>query len=294
MRRVTVPAALADRPFTVADAAAHGVTGDQLRSPAWRQVFRTVWVAANVPDTRQLRLAAARLILPERAVACGLTAAWLWGVDVRRLDDFDVHVSFAKGERIRKRRGLEVCQETLAAEDVCVVQGLHITTPLRTVFDCLRWLRGAERLVVADALTHTGQVTLSELRGYFASKRRLRNLRRGEALLDLVEPKSESPMETRLRVLLIEWQLPRPEAQWKVYDRAGNHVGRLDLAYPGVSLAVEYDGAEHWKQRREDDRRRDAIRALDWEVQVYSADDIFLTPEATVAAVARALRTRAA
>ena len=166
------------------------------------------------------------------------------------------------------------------------------TTPLRTAFDCLRWLRGSERIVVADALTHAQLVSLDELRTYFASKRRLRNLRIGEALLDSVDPKSESPMETRTRIVLTDGGLPRPEAQWEIRTPAGVFVARADLAYPEHKVAVEYDGAWHWKQRRADDRRRAAMRALGWEVLVFDADDIYGNPGRVVAEVAAALRSR--
>lgn len=199
--------------------------------------------------------------------------------DVRRIDDLDVHAGFAEGQRIRKRPGLAVCQETLAVADIVRIGDVQVTTPLRTVFDCLRWLRGTDRLVVADCLTHRGLVSVDELAEYFAGKRRLRNLRIGERLLEHIEFLTESPMETRLRLLLIEHGLPRPEAQHVVRDAAGGFLG--------------YDGADHWKQRREDDRRRTAIRANGWEVYVYSADDVFRTPEQTANEVRRALRNKA-
>lgn len=294
MRRPTVPPALADRPFTSEQAAIHGLTGDMLRSDAWRQLFYRVWVHAELEDCRELRYDAARLVLPPHAVACGLTAAWLCGVDVRRLDDLDVDVSFPKGKRVRPQPGLSIRQETLDATDIMEVDGLLVTTPLRTAFDCLRWLVGHQRLVVADALTHAGLVDVEELRAYFAGKRRLRNLRRGEALLDLVEPKCESPMETRLRLVLHDFGLPRPEPQWEVRDAADFLLGRLDFAYPNAKVGVEYDGAWHWKQRRADDRRRDAIRRLDWTVLVFSADEIFGSPAMTAAAVRNALQPAAA
>ena len=94
-------------------------------------------------------------------------------------------------------------------------------------------------------------------------------------------------METRLRVVLIDGGLPRPKPQHVVRTPSGAFVGRLDLAYPEARLAVEYDGADHWKQRREDDRRRTAVRAQDWEVLVYSADDVYKTPIETAQEVAR-------
>src|SRR4051794_749286 len=292
MRRATVPDGLRDRPFTLDMASAAGITPSCLQAAPWKSVLRTVWVHQEVPDSRELRLAAARLVIPEYGVLCGLTAAWVLGVDVRREGDLDVHVGFAKGRRIRKRDGLEVCQETLDEGDWCLIDGVRVTTPLRTAFDCLRWLHRAEPVVVADALTHAGLVSLDELRAYFASKRRLRNLRIGEALLDLVDPKSESPMETRTRLVIIAGGLPRPESQWEIRTPAGTFVARADFAYPEHKVAVEYDGAWHWSQRRADDRRRDAMRALGWVVLVYDADDIYGDPDRVVAEVAAALRSR--
>ncbi|HET6908102.1 MAG TPA: DUF559 domain-containing protein [Mycobacteriales bacterium] len=257
-------------------------------------MFRGVWVHVSLPDTRELRLAAAKLLLPDRAVLCELTAAWVHGADVRRVDDLDLHVGFPPGTRIRNQAGLVVCQETLAPSDILVVDGVRVTTPVRTAFDCLRLLRGMERLVVADALTQLQRVTVEEIAAYFAGQRRRRNLRIGAALVDQIEPLSESPMESRLRLVLIAGDLPRPTAQYEVRRADGGFVGRVDLAYPELKIAIEYDGAWHWKQRREDDRRRAALRALGWDVLVYSADDIYGTPDNVVAEVraARAARGR--
>jgi hypothetical protein len=294
MSTARIPAELTTAPFDREMAHAVGVTDRMLRGAPWRQVFTGVWVHDALVDTRDLRLQAARLLIPPCGVLCGLTAAWVLGVDVRRLNDLDVHVGFPKGKRIRKRPGLAVCQETLDPGDILMIDGVAITTSLRTAFDCLRWLQRVEGVVVADALTHAGLVTVSEIAAYFAGKRRLRNLRIGERLVEFVEPLTESPMETRLRMLLIDAGLPRPVPQHEVRDRLNRLVGRLDLAYPEARLAVEYDGADHWKQRREDDRRRAAIRACDWEVCVFSADDVYLTPDATARYVRDLLRTRAA
>lgn len=244
-----------------------------------------------MPDSREMRLAAATLVIPPRGVLVGLTAAWVYGADVRRDGDLDVHAGFPEGTRIRGRPGLVVSQETLAPSDIWVISGMSVTSPVRTAFDCLRLLKGAERLVVADALTHLRRTTVEELRRYFAGQRRLRNLRVAELLLDDIEPKSESPMETRLRVGLVGCGLPRPEAQVDVFSSGGAFIGRVDLAYVDARLAVEYDGAWHWERRRQDDRRRAALRAAGWEVLVFSAEDL-KTTDLVAAQVRAALRGR--
>lgn len=279
-------------PFSRAQANAYGVTDAALQGRPWQPVLRGVWKHESVPDDRATRLSAARLVVPERGVFVNLTAAWLHGADVRRMGDLDVHVGFPPGRRIRAQRFLVVTQETLGADDVTMVDGLAVTTPTRTAFDGLRLLRGAERLVVADAMCHLGLTSVPELRAYFGSRGRLRNLRIGEQLVDLVEPLAESPMETRLRVALVDGGLPRPAVQYDVFAPSGGFVARLDLAYPVERAAVEFDGAWHWERRRDDDRRRDRLRALGWDVLVFSAEDL-RTPEVVAARVAAALRRRA-
>jgi very-short-patch-repair endonuclease len=279
---------LASAPFTKAQALQYGVTPSALRSAPWRRVFWGIWVHESVPDTCEIRLAAARLAIPDHAVVCEATAAWLYGADVRAPDDVSICVSYPPGQRRRPQPGLVVKEEMLGPGDVVSVRGVRLTSPVRTAFDCLRLLRGAEGLVVADALTHLGFVTLAELRAYFAAARRRRNLRVGERLLELVEPLVESPMETRMRWQLIRSGLPIPVAQYEVRDRTGRFVARLDFAYPALKVAMEFDGSWHWSQRREDDRRRHRLRELGWTVLVFSADDVYGDPIGMAAAVIRA------
>ena len=50
--------------------------------------------------------------------------------------------------------------------------------------------------------------------------------------IELADAMSESPMETRLRLLLVLNGLPRPIAQAQLHDRAGLFIARTDLYYP--------------------------------------------------------------
>jgi hypothetical protein len=289
-----VPPELRTGPFTWATAQRAGFTKHQLRTSQFRHVFREVWCHVDVPDDRQTRLAAARLVIAPRGILCGLTAAWVHGADVRREDDLDVHVAYPPGRRRRNRPGVKVSQETLSADDACVIDGVWVTTPVRTVFDCLRLLPDPLGLVVADALTHLGLTSVESLGVYFAGQRRLRNLRVAERLVADVEPLSESPMETRTRVRLVRVGLPRPVAQHVVRDQADRFVARLDLAYPHLKIAIEYDGAWHWESRMADERRRARLRELGWTVIVVSAEDLKDGASTLIQQVAAALRRAAA
>lgn len=292
VRYARVPEALRDAPFTTATAAAHGITPSALRSQVWRHVFRAVWVHESVPDTRDVRLAAVRLVLGEDAFVCGLTAAWLYGIDVQDRRGDLVWVGYQARRRCRQRPGCLVREITVTPEDLACWSGVVVTSPVRTAFDCARWLSTVEGVVVGDALVHAGLLTVDALARYGSEHRPLRNIRRLDQALNLIDPAAESPMETRLRLLLVRSGLPRPVSQHVVRDHVGAFVARLDLAFPEELVAVEYDGSLHWRQRRADDRRRDGLRALGWTVIVASAEDYYEAPEALTAMVRRALARR--
>src|SRR6476646_378188 len=108
---VEIPLQLCGRPFSWYEAQQAGLTRHQLRTSAFRHVFREVWVPADVPDGRDCRLAATKLVTPPHAVLRGLTAAWIYGADVRQESDLDVDVGYPPGKRRRKRPGVQVGEE---------------------------------------------------------------------------------------------------------------------------------------------------------------------------------------
>jgi hypothetical protein len=257
-----VPEQLRLAPFTTARAASYGITRTALKGAQWRHVFREVWVHVDVPDTRETRLDAVHLVLGVGAFVCGLTAAWIYGIEVQDRRGELVWVGCRTTHRLRTRAGCLVREITVEGSDLQVVNGITITTELRTVFDCSRWLSLIEAVVVADAIAHTGAITPADLAAYTAAHRGLRGVRQLDEVLEQIEPLSESPMETRVRLRMVQSGLPRPQAQIIVTNALGEFVARADLGYDEHRLIIEYDGSQHWEQRRADDLRRDAIRRL--------------------------------
>src|SRR5699024_3068884 len=84
--------------------------------------------------------------------------------------------------------------------------------------------------------------------------------------LDAAEPRSGSPMESRVRLIIVAGGLPRPVAQFEVFDEAGLFAGRVDLAYPEHRLGIEYEGAYHrgTEAFQRDLRRMNRLRAAGW------------------------------
>lgn len=85
-------------------------------------------------------------------------------------------------------------------------------------------------------------------------------------LIALADERAESPMESEARLVMLDGGLPAPELQYEVID--GNGQGRrLDFAWPGQRIAVEYDSLD-WHGSpdalRDDRRRTAALMDIGW------------------------------
>jgi len=104
-----------------------------------------------------------------------------------------------------------------------------------------------------------------------------------------VEPAAESPMESRLRMLLVLAGLPRPEAQVEIRDHFLRFLGRPDLYYREPRLALEYDGGIHREQLAEDNRRQNRLVDSGVRLLRFTAGDIYNSPDLIVTMVRKAL-----
>jgi very-short-patch-repair endonuclease len=253
-------------------------------------VIYGVWAHKDLPDTKETRFAALELVLTERTFVCGPTAAWAgFDIDIQDPRSNLLWVGHTSDTWLKPRSGFLIRELSLDPTDVQIFRGTRMTTWLRTAFDCARWLPLVEAVVVVDALAHIGAITLDELSAYLASHRGVTGAKQIARVIDLADPRSESPMETRVRLLLVLSGLPRPETQVIIEDENGKFVARADMGYPHQRLLIEYDGAWHWQQRAEDERRRQRMRDLGWTVIVVTKDDYYKTPAELVTRVSAKL-----
>src|SRR3954469_5376635 len=268
---------LEGRPFDRSFAAAAGLRQHEITAlvaaGALRQPVRGVYLDSRVPDDLAARGACVALRLPAGAVIGRLTAAWLWGVDGRLPDERAgaplVDCVVPIGRQPLRRPGVRCYVAPLDGE-VCDLNGLPVTTPLRTAMDALRWLLPHMGLAVADALAAASLVTPSELVARAAEIPGVRGIARARRLAGLVEPRTESMGESWLRLRILDAGFPRPTVQVEVLNAGGRCVYRLDMGWPDRRLAVEYDGEEyhHTPVQRLHDRlrREDLERRFRWQV----------------------------
>lgn len=192
-------------------------------------------------------------------VASHMTAALIHGLWVP--SSIRIHVTQAHSRVSTPQRADPVIRHRrrLTGHDVVVVGGLRVTSLHRTVVDCIGMLPPGWALAVADSALRlaTGadrrnREATRELAGQPLSRWKTlleergprRGIRQARAVLDVTDPLSESPGESRARAVLLAAGLPVPTLQ------IGVQVGRREywadagwLIAPRRYLLVEFDGA---------------------------------------------------
>jgi hypothetical protein len=289
-RRPAVPLELTRGPFTVAQARRAGLSRWHLEGKSWRRVGPRIYAWVGLVDTPILKLEAAHLSMPPGAAFSGRTAAWLHGLDVSPCEPIEMILpSAADG---LGRNGVLVHRVALDDSEVEVKRGFRTTSLLRTIFDFSWKLSLVEAVVIADMALHAGMVRHAELTEWIECRAGVKGVKSARRVLELADPASESPMETRLRLLLVLGGLPRPEAQVRLHDDQGRFLGRPDLFYPDHRLGLEYDGTTHRTSLADDNRRQNRLLAAGIRLLRFTAGDLLNSPEAVVTQVRGMLSTR--
>lgn len=206
-------------PFRGADAIARGlVTAGELRGPRFTQVFRGIHVARRSRLDLRIRSRAAFLLVNGDGAVGGWSAAELLGASCGPVDAPAELV--VPGGNVRARPGLIVHRERLDAGDVTTAAGCRVTTPLRTAWDLARRLDPTSAVVALDALARCGGFVPAELLARRDRRPGARGCRDLDAVVALADPRAESPMETRLRLLLVLGGLPAPHVQYRIKGRS--------------------------------------------------------------------------
>lgn len=265
-------------------------TRNELRGPRLRRLYQDIYLdSAITPDHRDW-CRAASLLLPAGGAVGLLSAAHLWGV--RQVDPGpDVRVLVPLSASLRPQPHLVVRRAQLSADDITSLYGIPVTVPLRTAFDLIRLLPHVEAVIVLDAMLRQSKLSESALLSYLDEHAGWPGVVDARRALSACDGLTESPMETRMRLLIAGAGLPRPTPQVKVLN-GKRFVARLDFAYEEVKLGLEYDGDHHRERStfRFDMERQRELALLGWRVLRFNADDVFRFPDRMLAEIRAALR----
>ena len=231
-----IPDELKSGTISIAEAQSLGVSRDVLRGPGWRRVGwgRYRWAGQGMDE--DVTLAVLLTTLPEGAALAGAIAARRWGLDVPRPVRPDVIVP--PGAGVSGRVEGRIRRVKLEPGDVLMRGGLPVTSPVRTCFDLACRLPLVEAVVAIDQALHLELVKLEQLSEYVARHHRIPGLNQARLVVDLAEPKAESPMESRLRMLLVREGLPRPQAQVSLTNTRGRSWDASIFSTPTPTLPL--------------------------------------------------------
>ncbi len=276
-----------DAPFTRQQARAAGISDHRLKQLTddglLRRPIRNGYVAAQLPDSLDTRVALVRLLVPPDCFVCDNTAGWLHGAPNALLPGDHLApppvACFRPADGGRLRNGLTRSGErTVRPDDLMEIGGLVVTTPIRTAWDLGRLQRRDQALSGLDAMLRLGRFSHEELLlgvERFARQRGVRQLR---VLVPLADGRAESPGESALRLRWYDANLPAPELQIPVLED-GREVYRLDLGLEELLFAAEYNG-EEWHssdEQQEYDATRSAwlSSARGWAIEAYGAGHVY-------------------
>lgn len=259
----------------------------------WRTPTAGTRTAASDTSLRS-RCVALSLVAPPEAIFIDSIAAALrtlptpigWTPDVleiaTRVDGYHL-----------ERPGVRSRRRTIEPLHVSTVDGLRVTTASRTFVDLGAQWPLTDLVALGDAALRQGQATPESIIRVLAACTGQRGVRRARQALAMLDARSRSPQESRLRVALAVDGLPTPEVNGRICDAAGEFLAVGDLVFREHRTIVEYDGAHHRTpdQQRADAARRNLLALRGWLLITIVARDLAI-PGRAAAIVREALAQR--
>jgi hypothetical protein len=254
--------------FTLGQARAAGWTEQALRHAIGTgrlvRVRRSVFAVAATDLTGP---ALTRLRLGQRAIAAALTvsratishasAIAVHGLPLLRTPD-NPCITLPPPLRTREA-ALHVHRQPIPAWQLDQAYDFPITSVARSCIDFTREAGLNAGVVAADAALHAGLCTLADLEAVYATCTGRAGLRCGRQLFELLDGRSESPLESIGRLALAPLR-PSPRTQVTLRAPTGQFLGRVDFYWDEPRVVGEadgklkYTGEELWNEKLRQDR----------------------------------------
>jgi len=302
------------QPFTPRDAAHARVTRGQLvqarklgtvdRLARGLYAVGPRWDSLS-PEARHEGLAHAAHRNVAGAVLSHHSAALLWGLPVPRRAQSRAALTVLADRRTSVAASwVHLYRATLRDEDVTALDGQRLTSPHRTVLDCLRSLAPGDGVAVGDAALRAGLVSGDGLAEVLHTQRGWPGARRAALWIPRLDGRRETWLESYSVVTLSRFGIEPPEPQVEVYDDHGL-IGRVDGLWLAEGVVGEADGAGKYlgdfdadgadgeaaaKRVVREKVREDRLRGVGLEVVRWMTDEIIRAPQVVASRVLAAQR----
>lgn len=302
-RRTSLPEGLGPA-FSVADALATGATRDRLRRTDVHSHFHGARSRRRPDDeTTDDRLTTLRAvcreyltIAPTGSGFTHLTAARLWGMPLPWRLERDPRIHVLAARELPQPRGKWVVGHRAEIEFVSL-RGLPVVAPERAWIQLASVLTVDELVIAGDHLIKRKRPASSTVRlqEVVAGCRRTRGAVKVRLAVRDIRPRTDSPKESQLRLLIVRAGLPEPVIGHTVCDTDGSFVGTPDLSYIAERIGIEYEGDVHRTDRwtfRDDIERREQFESAGWRI-IRVTEAHCESPAVLLARIRRALVERA-
>jgi len=231
------------------------------------------WRAADARERHLMLAHGTWRLYDDRVALSHVSAALDIGAPSYDLDLTRAHLTSLHGRGDRIRASVVHHQGAVLVVDVTRRSGRWVTSPARTALDTASVSRHDGAICVLDWFLRFGGVSEEELHRHLARRLTWPDHLDLALKASLADGRSESVLETLIRLRLGESSLPMPELQYEVHEPSGLLVGRSDFAWPARRLMGEADGQEkyfRWRRPGEtiqqmvmrEKRREDRMREL--------------------------------
>lgn len=277
------------RPFSRADAAKAKIKPSTLRGPRFVRLFSGVYVSADAPQTPLQRVRAALVPFRGNGFASHASAARVYEVPIPTLPDEHVTVTAAAHRRTHPGIVCHVMRKPRAV----VFDGIGVSSPDQLFTELASQVSLVDLVVAGDHLARRHRGVTAATLADFAAAGGLPGSRAAATAAGYVRENVRSPMETRLRMLLVLAGLPEPRINALVGTGDGMLKREHDLVYAASKTAIEYDGQQHAAEQWERDlERREEADDDGWRILTVVAKGIYRRPDLTLEKIHRVLLER--
>lgn len=184
-------------------------------------------------------------------------------------------------------------RHVVASGEIDMIDGLHVTSLVRTVVDVCRFDGFLNGVLAADRAlrgfelgSRRFSVAREELERELVLVPRGRGVAIAREAIRFADGRAESPGESLSRVRMRELRVPIPELQVSFVDREGEM--RVDFCWRSLKVVGEFDGVAKYIREElldgrtpaeavvEEKRREDRLRRLGWHVVRWGWDDALI------------------
>lgn len=278
--------------FTLAQGLASGFPRTTITGRAQRGVYEAihpgVYGLTGSEDSWHRSVLAAVLSTPNPTAASHRTAAHLWGMTSLRPERIEVVT--IRHRRLERPPFTVHESKDLLSSDIVAVDGIPVTTAVRTVVDL--GASASPRFVgrCLDTGLRKEFFTAWQVRCFIA-----RVARPGRTGVGTIRPLvderlvwnsiTESDLEDLFRAVVGTSRFPMPDSQYRLCEPTGEFVGRFDFAYPIRSALIETD-SERWHMDPEsfqrDREKQNRAHALGWSVYRFTWRQLVDDPQSVL------------